>query len=104
MTSDPHHQFPAVLAGEEPGQRRGHFVETFDDVDGSLQLSLSKEVGERGFGLLPPIVEVHHDEAFHADALGHEETWNACRSTGWLQRVVLRDHAATGDTSEDIHS
>jgi hypothetical protein len=81
---------PISVLFEHSGKRLGHVLEAFDDIDGGLELALREPFSEFGFGLLAAIVEIHHHEAFHANALGDEEARNAAgpRPASW--RCIAR--------------
>ncbi len=56
VRSHAHHQLAAVVTREHAGERAGHLLEAFDDVDRRFQLSALEPSRQRGFGLGAAVV------------------------------------------------
>src|SRR5882762_8760495 len=93
----------AVLAGKKTDQRLGRLVEAIDNIDHGLDLALGDPARQPRLDLGPAVVEIHDDEAFHAQPLGDDEAWHRHRPGRGLLDVVLRNVAATDDAAAQVH-
>ena len=68
-----------------------------------LDAALGDPARQPRLGLGAAVVEIHDDEAFHAQPLGHDQAGHRHRAGRRLLDVVLRDVAATGDAAAQVH-